>query len=81
MSSTRRKLAVRLLRTDWSEWNRSLRAKLLSPVFVLLGGLTSVLLQTGLAHGGAEPRLDGVVTGVFAVGSLVLGLVVLALVD
>jgi hypothetical protein len=75
------KLRNRLLRSNWDDWNHPLRAKLLTPVFVLAGGVASIALQTVLAHRGDELSFGGLLTVAFCVGTLILGYVVLALVD
>ena len=64
---------------NWDEWNHPLRAMLLVPVFTLLGGLGSILLQTELVHRGYDALPGGLLGAVFSLGGLCLGLVVLAL--
>ncbi|MDS0298012.1 hypothetical protein NDI76_04590 [Halogeometricum sp. S1BR25-6] len=80
MTDRLQKLRSRLLAWNWEEWNHPSRATLLVPVFTLLGGVGGILLTTSLVHRGYDPP-GALLTAVFSVGALCLGLVVLALLD
>ncbi|QKY19476.1 hypothetical protein B4589_003440 [Halolamina sp. CBA1230] len=81
MTGLVRKLRDRLLSSNWEDWNHPRRAKLLTPVFVLGGGVASIAVQTVLAHHGFGLPFDSLLTVAFCVGALILGYAVLALVD
>lgn len=81
MSDVIPKLRDRLLRSNWDGWNHPRRAKLLTPVFVLAGGVVSLALDTALGHRGYDIAFDSLLTVLFCVGTLILGYAVLALLD
>ena len=81
MADVLHKLRTRLLAWDWDAWNHARRVVILTPLVVLAGGAASILLQIIFAHRGYTIGLDGVVTLVFIMTSLIVGYIVLALLD
>jgi cation transporter-like permease len=74
MPDIRAKLSSRLLSTDFSEWNNPRRAKLMFPVFVVVGGGIGILVRY---YTGFEDVPLPVLWTLFAL----FGYVVLALID
>jgi hypothetical protein len=74
MSDRRSKITSRLLSTEFDVWNNPRRAKLLLPVFIILGGGLGILIQS---YGVLNQIPLPVLWTVF----VILGVVVLASID